>query len=104
MTSQTKHFIELPDIVALQFECERCGGTVSLSLAKDMRLQMLRVCPNCDRPWMQLPSGSTAELSLQEFIEATKQLTALLGSGQFSGACLRLQIKAEAMPQARENK
>ncbi len=95
MTSQTKHFIELPDVVALQFECERCGGTVSLSLAKDMRLQMLRVCPNCDRPWMQLPSGSTAELALKDFIAATKTLSDLLGSGQFSGVQMRLQMKKQ---------
>ena len=37
MTSQTKYYVELPDILAVRCECKRCGATVSLPIVQDVR-------------------------------------------------------------------
>jgi hypothetical protein len=78
MTSQTKHFIELPDVVAVQLACRRCGAAVCLSLAKEIRLETFRICPNCSEPWLALPGGSTVELTVKEFITALRTLACLI--------------------------
>jgi hypothetical protein len=58
MTSQTKRFIELSDLVGLQLECKnpKCGvsllagGETLLSLA-DQQNMTLSKCPTCETPW-----------------------------------------------------
>ena len=43
MTSQTKKFIELSDILTLQFECKNatCKATLTLSVSQELRKQTL---------------------------------------------------------------
>jgi hypothetical protein len=100
VTSQTKKFIELSDIVALRFSCNHCGASLSLSLLKDVREDRLRQCPNCYQPWAQMPSGSSIELTIAKFVDDLKKLNDVLVSGYFSGFLMALELKEEPMPSA----
>jgi hypothetical protein len=107
MTSQTKHFIDLSDIVALRFECRRCHATVSLERSGEITVSSLRICPNCREPWAQRPEGSTIEVTIAKFIEQIKEFEEILRrrdelmiGGGFS---LSLEIKSDAVSPA-ENK
>ena len=61
MTIQTKHFIELTDIVALRLVCKNCGTTLSVLLS-DAKLttgenspnMFLGNCPSCHHSWADL--------------------------------------------------
>ena len=100
MTSQTKHFIELSDIVALRFECKHCHATVSLPISADIKVESLRICPNCNEPWARLPEGSTIELAIKKFIDDFKNFEDLLRRrSEFlpeSGFLLCIEIKSDA--------
>ena len=58
MTTQTRHFIELSDILGIQLECKnpKCGisllaqGETLLSLA-DPQNTTFSKCPTCETPW-----------------------------------------------------
>ena len=56
MTSQTKTFIELSDIIGLRLECKTCGVSVlinqkTLSSVTDQFNTALRGCPTCESSW-----------------------------------------------------
>lgn len=60
MTIQTKHFIEISDIVAVRFVCKHCDAGLTLSLS-DPKLStgaerpqtFLSRCPSCGQDWAQ---------------------------------------------------
>ena|ERR1700733_14757763 len=95
MTTQTKRFIEPGNILALCLECADCKASISLSLSDRMNIKRLRVCPNCQRPWLQLPEGSTAELAVTDLMNQLNNVSELLKSGQFSGFRLLLEISKD---------
>ena len=110
MTVQTKHFIELSDIVAIRFACKRCGASLSLALS-DSKLatgkgavnNFIDRCPSCSHDWFDL-RGSSYEQVVVEATVALNHLSDLL-SGQMApnlGASLVLEIKAEAIPGERK--
>src|SRR5436305_10181708 len=73
MTSEAKYFIEVSDMIALRFECRRCQATVVLSLgAVQVNVNKLRVCPNCDASWLQIPDGATIESRVKKFADELK--------------------------------
>lgn len=49
MTKTTRTFIDLADLLSMQFNCRHCSATVILSLA-DQR-GMPSKCPNCSAQW-----------------------------------------------------
>lgn len=98
MTSQTKKYIELPDIIAIRFACTHCGVNLSIPIVRDIRMDALRVCPNCREPWTFLASGSTLESMLRKFIEDFEMLTRALESDHFSGFKFTLELKDEKIP------
>jgi len=95
MTSQTKKFIEPSDILGLRLDCADCGATLLLPISHEVKIKQIYVCPHCQIPWVKLPNGSTAELAIAECMERIKTLSQLLGSGQFEGFSLLLEIKEE---------
>ena len=100
MTSQTKHYIELSDIVGLRGSCLHCGATVSLPLTA-MRLDGLRSCHNCNEPWAMI-AGSSIESTIKTFIDGFSKLEAAIGrvneitTPSGGGFSLVLEIKPEA--------
>src|ERR1700676_3287049 len=101
MTKQTKHFIEISDIVGVHFECRNCHATVSLERSGEIRVTSLRICPNCQEPWALSPQGSSIELAIKEFIDRVKEFEAVLQRrDEFMngrGFALSLEIKPEAV-------
>jgi hypothetical protein len=106
MTIQTKHFIELSDLVALRLVCKHCGATLSLLLSDDKLAAgenslntFLSTCPSCHREWAEL-GGSTYEPTIRKATAALNRLKGLL-YGELAeplGFSLTLEIKPEAMP------
>jgi len=92
MTSQTKKFIATGDVKAVHMKCNDCGAVLALPLEKEINVTRVLVCPHCQRPWVRLPNGATAELALKECIDALRQIAAVLESKQFDGFSLMLEI------------
>jgi hypothetical protein len=94
MTSQTKKFIGMPDIVGLRLQCihEECQATLLLPLSKPIDVKRLLVCPNCQRPWLR-KDASTLELLVTEVIAKLRTLEDQLRNPW--GFELTLEIKDE---------
>jgi hypothetical protein len=102
MTSQTKKFIELSDIVGLRLECKTCGcallieisrtdGTLENLLAKTN--SVLSQCPTCGSQWTSAPTGLLAFDS--EVKELFRQMRDLKKIEAKFGCLLTLEIKGE---------
>ena len=50
MTSQTKHYIEIKDLLALRCDCKTCGASLSLPLKEDAA-RSIEACPACGKVW-----------------------------------------------------
>jgi len=100
MTTQTKKFIELSDILALRFECKKCGSELLISSLRDISnrdeqgklstIQCAVIRGQC--------CGSTCELAIAEFLSSLNKLRGLIGSqGSFpAGFSMTAEIKADA--------
>ena len=103
MTSQTKYYVELSDILALRCECKRCHATVSLPIVRDARTNGLYNCPNCNEPWMVFQQGQSSQSidptvrdfmnSLTKLGEVIRRTEDLLKEGGFA---LSLEVRKEA--------
>ena len=100
MTRQTKHFIDLSDIVALRFECKHCRATISLPISSAIRIDSLRACANCNEPWAKLHQGASMEIAIKNFVDTLKDFESVLrGRNEFSpegGFLLSVEIKSDA--------
>jgi hypothetical protein len=100
MTTQTKKFIELADILALRFECKNCGSELLISSLRDMSKReeqgKLSDCPVCRKPWASI-SGTTCESAIAEFLSSLNKLRSLIGTqGTFpTGFLMTVEIKAK---------
>jgi hypothetical protein len=90
MTTQTKRYIELSDILAFRCECKKCGVALTLPVAKDVGESILK-CPRCGKAWTRF-DDSTHEILVNEFAEKTQQLASALS---FMGFNLTLEIRDE---------
>jgi uncharacterized protein (DUF983 family) len=60
MTSQTKHFIELPDVLAFRFECPKCHSFTVIPV--DGFLNVPPACPNgCGKEWEETHAHGVTE-------------------------------------------
>jgi len=95
VTSQTKHYIELSDILTLRFDCKnpKCGASLTASV-RDFRQNALNYCPLCKEGWA-LINGTTCEAAIGDFIDAFRKLERMLGSSRDfpAGFNLRIEIK-----------
>lgn len=96
MTSQTKLFIELTDLVGWRFECKTCHASLELSL-EDFRTGTLNECPQCRAHWASIPSGPSVNTSFepyfQKFISTLNDLKRELGEKTVLGFSMMLEIK-----------
>jgi hypothetical protein len=102
MTSQTKTFIELVDIIGLQIECKNCGVSLlinqkNLASLTDQHNSSLRACPTCASSWTQLdtytPPGTRAgfDSEIKAMVRAINQVKELQDK---LGCSLTLEINA----------
>ena len=60
MTTQTKYFMELSDVLAFRFECPKCHCSTIIPI-KDFNT-VPKTCPNgCGREWEQLHTHGVTE-------------------------------------------
>lgn len=103
MTSQTKSYIELPDILAMQLVCKKCQASVTLPIYSESGVSMtgIRVCPNCNEPWIQNTEGSNIEPSVKKFVAALVEFNGIVKRwSEFykdGGFSLSLEINPEVV-------
>lgn len=101
MTAQTKHYIELSDIVSLRLVCKRCDTNLTFRLSDQIDARCIRVCPQCNEPWTKLPSGSTIENAVVEHVGSIKRLGDIVHRWSEqrpdSGFSLTLEVKADVI-------
>ena len=97
MTSQTKKFIELSDILSLRFGCKHCSSELLISSLRDIEKKeeqgKLNDCPVCRREWASV-GGSSCELTIARFLTALNKLRSELHTFPV-GFSLMLEITNE---------
>lgn len=71
MTSQTKLFIEISDVLAIRLECKKCGASLIMSLAESVQLP--RACINCNHDWWD-DVDKSAQDGIRELLAAVKKI------------------------------
>ncbi len=94
MTSQTKKFIELADLLGLRFQCNECKASLFLPLTKDVNASRLRSCPHCNHPWLAVTngtSGTSVYSDVSNLVDAVGRLASRFdGSSGFPVGCSML--------------
>jgi hypothetical protein len=93
MTSQTKNYIEVSDIIGIRCECKECHAALALPLATDVGKSLL-VCPRCGKGWAR-QANSTSEILIEEFARKVQQMATAL---PYLGFTFLLEIKEEERP------
>jgi len=104
MTSQTRKFIELPDIIGLRLDCKTEGCGTSLSVAVDRETgaftnilaannRILAQCPNCGSQWMTLGPSAVFDSEVKQFIRMMNELKKSIPR---FGCGVMLEIREEA--------
>ncbi len=91
MTSQTKHYIEMSDILSVRCDCKECGASLSLPLASNLAYSLFK-CPKCGKPWVRF-EGGTYELTITNFMKGMEELKGLLPNAGFN---LQFEVSAPA--------
>jgi hypothetical protein len=94
MTSQTKHYIDLSDVMAVRCECKGCGAVLSLSLSKGIDARKLQRCPNCFDEWAE-SSGSTIQVAIQQAMDSFLVLQRAMESRK--GFSMTLEVKPDSV-------
>jgi hypothetical protein len=94
MTVQSKHFIELSDIVGIRCECRNpeCRATLLLPLNGEMGDALL-YCPKCKRGWTRL--NGSYELEVKRHLVELERLKDMVNHLGFT---LTLEVNEEAIP------
>jgi transcription elongation factor Elf1 len=92
VTSQTKHFIEISDIIGIEFKCKTCGVSLlvegdAIATAVDTYSEMLHECPTCKHAWTVSetnPRNLGTDTYLKKFVRTLDEINKLqanLGCG-----------------------
>ena len=102
MTSETKRFIELSDIIGIRVKCRSCGCSLLIDATKDdgpignlmlAHNSVLGICPTCSHPWTATqPGRATWDSDIKEFVRKMQSLKRAVGT---LGCALELEIKHE---------
>lgn len=94
MTSQTRHYIELSDILALRFECRNCKTSVTFSLGQNFDLKKVSDCPSCKNTWVSDGYETSIQHEIEAVIKSISRLSGILGpEGKFkTELCVLLEI------------
>jgi hypothetical protein len=90
MTTQTKQYIELSDILALRFQCKTkgCGASLDLPINANTA-DSLKKCPKCRKGWTTLENTSY-EGEIDNFVNTALHLKGILSALGFD---LSIEIK-----------
>jgi hypothetical protein len=77
MTSQTKHYIEIKDLLTLRCDCKNCETSLSLAL-NDSATKSLGCCPSCNKDWAQGQNQKEISVFVRQ-VEALKMLVHTMG-------------------------
>ena|ERR1035438_8566895 len=98
MAIQTKHYIELKDIVGFRLTCQQCKSSMSVLMKDQIASNVLRACPQCQHAWtFDQQTDSFPESRILEYVKATMELAAVIGD---SGGSFLLEIEADITPTA----
>jgi ribosomal protein S27AE len=101
MTTQTKTFIELPDILAVRVECGKCHSTVTMPIARNMNFAGMKRCPNCGNAWLAVemssiePQIKACAESIRATVDELKNWQKTLSTMGSDGFSLSLEIKGK---------
>ncbi len=90
MTTQTRRFIELKDILALRFDCRKCGASISVPMGDCHRIPS--ACSNCLGDFTNGFGGDSTGKVLGEFANSLKHVVRLVDDRPF---VFSLEIVAE---------
>jgi hypothetical protein len=102
MTSQTKRFIEMSDIIGLQLECKKCGisllasGQTLTTTLVDPHNMTLSQCPTCGTPWTvpaSYPTQMGYDTEVKKFL---RMIEAMRNIEEQIGCRIRFEIKDDA--------
>jgi hypothetical protein len=54
MTSETRHFIELNDILGIELACDKCGTRLSTTMEQSDVAKSIEQCHGRHQEWLQL--------------------------------------------------
>jgi uncharacterized paraquat-inducible protein A len=104
VTSQSKTYIELRDIIAIRFECKKCQASISMPVSINMNFA--HACPNCGAAWTSVMQASIQK-ELKSCVDAIagmalslKNWEQVMAAGGSKGFTLSLEISEEAAPAA----
>jgi hypothetical protein len=97
MTTETRNFIELSDVIALCLKCRHCDAELHVTVDELPREKALSHCPNCQRPWAtvdhnQLTSHDYAK-EITGFMDVLLKTKSLVQAQTGLGFTLTLGIK-----------
>jgi hypothetical protein len=102
MTSQTKTFIELSDIIGMRLECKKCGCSLLLGPDRDGETvgqvvsannDVLAKCPACKTPWTAAPNPTVLwDSDIKELFRRLRDLKKMEAG---FGCAIALEIKTE---------
>lgn len=106
MTSETKRFIGVPDIIALRLECRSCGCSLLIDVSRDdgpvqnlvlKENYTLSKCPTCGHPWTttQIGGASGWDSEIKDFLRKMRELKK---AEEKFGCAIALEIKNEDQP------
>jgi hypothetical protein len=97
MTSQTKKFIEIPDIIAFRFECSECHAYATIP-SEDFR-KVPRSCVNCGAEW----EVHHAQYVHDAFEKLAETMRAALRVADSRKIIFSFEIKEEPKPSVSQN-
>ncbi len=98
MTTQTKTFIELSDILAVRVQCSKCQSTVTIPIARYMNFAGMKRCTNCGNAWLAVemssiePQIKACAETIRATVEELKNWQRTLSTMGSEGFSLALEI------------
>src|ERR1700722_15117710 len=100
MTSQTKHYIVLGDLLGLRLQCKGCDSALSLPL-ENIGDAIPQKCPNCKNEWFNPNAQRTASAPVLAFVDVYRRLQEAFHSGKpvTAGFSLNLEVSGPTKPE-----
>jgi transposase-like protein len=100
MTTQTRKFIEIEDIIGIQIECKKCHASLLVSgdtmrSLTDQHNDALCRCPSCQNDWTAL-LGSTLSGYDDEVKKFMRTLEKMRNINERLGCEVRFELKDDA--------
>lgn len=96
MTSQTKQFIELSDIIALRFDCNHCGASLTIDARKNFSKPPM-TCVNCKQDLWAYEDAAIEE-AIQGFVDNLKLWQRIVETPKRTAFAFLLEVKKTEEP------